>query len=260
MERRRIVLFVATAAILASCIAFGPGWCIERAAKSYTACSNRDYEDRPRIDTSCDSTAWLIFPKLVPWKHEAALEEEVSLERSVASRRFKQATSFRPDRAARSRAADELYAVHRKEHDPSGSSASEGLISILALQGDADAVRRYREVASTPSGVNNVMRALFALGDLDTAIAFARSPPALAKEEYASRELFLARGALLCLGGDSEAGARSLREAERVHAGFHSFPFYEARIARAACGESVAGDRDDLDREPLLSFTLGTRL
>lgn len=259
-RRRRIFLAVVTAAILASSVAYAPGWCIERAANSYAACSNRDYEDRPQLDTSCDSTAWLILPKLVPWKRKAALDEEISIQRSVASRRFKQATSFQPDRAARARAADELAAVYRKERDNASSPASEGLVSILALEGDAEAVRRHSEVANTPSGVNNVMRALFAIADLDAAIAFAKAPPALVKEEYASRDMFLARGALLCLGGDSEAGGRALREAERVHAGFHTFPYYEARIARAACGESVVGERDDLDREPLLTFAIGTRL
>lgn len=259
-RRFRILLVLVASAILGSCVAYGPGWCVERAAKSYTACSNRDYEERPQSGTSCDSTAWLLFPKLVPWKRKAALEEEVSIERSVASRRFKLATSFEPDATARGKAADELARVYRRERDSSASPASEGLLSTFALAGDVESVRRHASVAKTPTGVNNVMRAFFAVGDLDGAIAYAKNPPTLEKEDYGSRDMLLTRGVLLCLASDAKGGGRALADAERVHAQFHTFPYYESRIARAACGERVEGGESDIDRDVLRTFHIGAGL
>lgn len=259
-RRRRVFLIVVASVILASCVVYGPGWCIERAAKSYIACSNRDYEDRPQTDTSCDSTAWLLFPKIVPWTRKSALDQEISIERSVASRRFKLATSFEPNRARRSQAADDLARVSIREGDNATSSASAGFLSNLVLAGDADSMRRHGGVAKTASEVSNVIRALLALGDLDGAIAYAKNPPSGETQEYGTFDVLFQRGVLLCLSGDAAAGGRTLADAERVHASYLDYPYYESRIARAACGQRVEPGKHDLDREVVRTFHLGASL
>ncbi len=258
-RRRRKVIGAAAAVTLVAFVAYAPGWAIDRAPKSFAACSNRDYEDRPDVEASCDSTAWLWLPLVVPWKREEALQQRTSIRRGMFGRRLKLAASFRPDRGSRSQSAEGL--AHTSLEESAGEQpASDGLLSLLAVEGDAEDIRRHRSAAVTPFSQNTVLRALLALGALDDAVEFARNPPALVKEDYDSRELFLSRGILLCLAGEREAGLRELGEAERVHAGFHQFSFTEARVARRACGQRVVTRADDRDRDVIASYDLGKEL
>jgi hypothetical protein len=254
LRNRYAVPGVIAAGAFVLVVLIGPGWATEHAAKSHTACSNRDYEDRPAVDESCDSSGWLWLPKLVPWKRKAALEREISIQRNVAGRALKLATSFRPDAAARARAADAAALVYRREREDATAPASEGLSALLALEGDADGIRRHSAVANTALSANNVLRALLYTGDLEAAVAFARARPRLVAEDQAARDLYFTEGVLLCLAKDQPAGVKSLREAERVHGQFQALPYAEGRIARAACGDGVTPGVDDPARDAIRSF------
>lgn len=172
MKRIRIATRIGLALFLADFVIWGPGWMIERASKSYSACSNADYESAPNPRTDCTGAkAWLLFPKIVPWKRAAAIEESKSIDADAAERKLKLATTFAPDQVARDVAAKEIVVT---------IDNTDRAASILGSKGIGWALRDRKSAMVTAFAQASFLRQLVAHGDIDEAIAFAKNPPALA--------------------------------------------------------------------------------
>ena len=257
-RRRRIAWRVIVGAAVLGFVIWGPGWMIDRAHKSAVACSNADDDEAPNPKTDCTGgKTWLLLPKVVPWKRAAALKESQSIDLDAARRRLKMATLVVPNADEQARAIAELA---RFRADGSANFSADGFAAVLALDGVAWKLGPERSTLDSASAQNAYWRQTIQRGSIDDAISFARSPPALATEDYDARELFLRRGALLCLAGAEAEGRAAFHDAIRVNAKHHDFPFYEARIGLAACGEITVPKGDDVDRDALLSYQLGESL
>lgn len=253
-RRVRIALRIAGVAAVVAFVVWGPGLMIERAHHSAIACSNADYEDAPNPKTDCTGgKAWLLFPKIVPWKRAAALHEADSIDIDSAERHLKLASTFAPDADEQARAIADLGRLRRDVPASLGSGTYSAILSREGVAWRMDAQHGGLDAAGPQ---NRYLSQTLQRGAIDDAIAFVRAPPALAEEDYEARDTFLRRGALLCLAGEEALGRAALHDAIRVHAKFHSFVFIEARVGLAACGEVTKPTEDDLDRDALATFRL----
>lgn len=255
-RRIRIALRVAAAAALVAFVVWAPGCMIERAHKGFVDCSNADYETAPNPKTDCSNAKlWLLFPKIVPWKRGEALKESRKIDRDSADRLLTQATTFAPNADAQARA---IATLARARTD--GDLGAESYAAILAVDGVAWRIGAERDTFDNGSAQSNYFRQTLQRGSIDDAFSFARSGPKLAVEDYSARDLYFRRGALLCLSGQEAEGRAAFHDAMRINAQHHDFPFHEARIGLAACGEITNPKSDDLDRDALWSFQLGADL
>ncbi|CAN5817419.1 hypothetical protein BH09MYX1_BH09MYX1_43160 [soil metagenome] len=257
-RRRRIAVRVLGVLAFGALLVWGPGWMIERARESYGSCSNADYDEAPNPKTDCTGgKTWLLFPKIVPWKRGEALKESRTIDRLAAGRALTMATVVVCDEDAQARAIAKLA---RMRTDPDQALAADAFSSILSVDGAAWRIGAERSTLDSAFSQNRFLEATVQHGPLDDAIAFARTPPPVLVEDYDSRDLFFRRGALLCLAGRETEGRAAFHEAIRVNAKFHPFPFAEARVGLAACGEVLESRSEDSDHSALLSYQIGTRL
>src|SRR5204863_306443 len=132
--------------------------------------------------------------------------------------------------------------------------------SILAIDGVAWRIGAARSTLDTAFAQYGYLGQTLQRGSIDDAFSFVRSAPKLATEDYAARDLYLRRGALLCLSGAEAEGRAAFHDGMRINAQHHDFPFHEARIGLAACGEMTEPKSDDLDRDALWTFEIGAKL
>lgn len=215
-RRRRIRLAIRIAAplLLVAFVIWGPGWMIERAHTSAVACSNADCDEAPNPKTDCTGgKLWLLFPKIVPWKRAAAVKASVAIDRDAADRRLKHATLFAPDAGEQGRAIEALARINA---DTPEDLPTDVFAAILAQSMVAWRMGAARSTLDTGSAQNNYLSQTIQRGSIDDAFSFVRTPPAIAHEDYAARDLHLRRGALLCLSGAETEGRAAFHEGLRV--------------------------------------------
>jgi hypothetical protein len=255
---RRWALFGALALIVGA-LAAASSFMVAQAHRAAIACSNRFY-DHPSAETSCRAAhAWLLIPRLVPWQRKAALAELGRVEWNEALRALDYSTSVAPDEKRLHRAARSLAALHKNEPTWKSGRKPSVLFELRNVGANAEIIR-YAALARDISSRRQVLRAMLTRGDLAAAAAFAEKTDGVDDTNYAARRLHLEGGAVLCLTGKTKAGLAALGRAETIHHHFHTFPFREARLARAACGEQVDPDPSALDASDLWSFQLGGKL
>jgi tetratricopeptide (TPR) repeat protein len=255
-RQRKIAAWVVGGAAAIALIAWGPGWMIERAEKSALACSNADFEDAPNPKTDCTGgKLWLLFPKIVPWKHSAAMKMSHAIDRDSAERKLKFATTLAPSADEQGAAIAALTALHAD-----GQVTTDAYIAILGTEGAAWRASPAKTTFDSGFAQNTFIHQTLQHGSIDDVITFVHAPPKITVEDYSARDMFMERGALLCLDGAVDAGQAAFHEAIRVNAMHHDFPFHEARIGLAACGEPTIPNSMDADRDALWSFDLGQSL
>ena len=179
------------------------------------------------------STAELALPRILPWLKEDALRIKETIDFQAARLAYDKATAIVPNAARRDDAVQRwLQLTYR-------GSEVERARSLGVVAGAHAAVTQFALANREPEAVSFALRSARAIGDLDAMRALATGSTGV--DPFA---MSLRRGALFCLLGDPDEGARAFVASELAQQRFDAnmAPQGLARLGLVACGKPNGSD------------------
>ncbi len=224
--------------LLAVCLTLLPWYLLTRAEKRANACFQdilRTTEGDP--DTCRPNTSDLALARNLPWLEEDARRVKEWSDFRAARLAYDKATAITPNATRRDETAQRLLDLTYR------GTTSERTAALGVVAGAHAAVTSFALANREPEAVSFALRSARALGSIDDMRALATGSGA--DDPFG---MSLRRGALLCLLGDANEGARAFVQADIAHQRLNTTMEGHnlARLGLVACGRAkgVSGEID----------------
>jgi len=234
----RGIWLAAAFVLLAVALTLLPWYLLVRAEKRATACFRDVVATTEGDPEACrPSTGELALARNLPWLEEDARRVKEWSDFKAARLAYDKATAVVPNATRSSEAAQRLLDLTYR------GTSSERTAALGVVAGSHAAVTRFAIANREPEAVSFALRSARALGSLDGMRVLASSGGA--DDPFG---MSLRRGALLCLLGDANEGARAFVQADIAHQRLNTTMegHHLARLGLVACGkpQGVNGEID----------------